>query len=252
MAAGTLAQPNKFYRLNADPLDRSFVFASIADFQEFIDEGTAFPGHIAAVDIGNNELNVYKINKDLSYSLIGAGTSFTGTIVTSTSGQTPITTATTLNSALTLHVVSRTGDYNDLLNRPSIPSIAGLATETWVTNNFQEIAPTSGQYVDKILAVKNGSWIEIDAQEGGGQEGVVGLTMYRGVITGDGVTVNFSIQHNLGSKEVLVQVISDTGTPSPILHNYTADSTSVITIRFDSAPVVGEDYIVRCYYFSIS
>jgi len=248
-----LSQPNTFYRLNDAPLDRSSVFNNLLALQEYLEEGTAYVGQVLALRTGANEPTIYKINEDFTYSPIGGGTSFTGTYVTSATGQAKVPTATTLNAAITLHDVARTGSWNDLLHRPIIPSIEGLATETWVTNGFQYRAPTGGSNVDKILAVKNGGWVAIDVEEaGGGQEGVVGLTMYRGEIQGNGVTKDFNIQHNLGSKEVLVQCISDTIIPTPILFNYTADSTSVVTIRFDSTPAVGENYIVRCYYFSIS
>jgi len=47
-------------------------------------------------------------------------------------------------------------------NKPIIPSIAGLATETWVTANFQSIAPTGGANLNETLGVKNGSWVILE------------------------------------------------------------------------------------------
>ena len=97
----------------------------------------------------------------------GGGTEFTGTIVTSATTQAVISTATSLNAALTLHNVARTGSWNDLLNRPMIPSIEGLATETWVNNTFQLRAPSGGANTGKLFGVKDGDWVEITDVGGG-------------------------------------------------------------------------------------
>lgn len=47
---------------------------------------------------------------------------------------------------LKLHRISKTGSYNDLLDKPTIPSIEGLASETFVTTKIAELinsAPTT-------------------------------------------------------------------------------------------------------------
>jgi len=49
---------------------------------------------------------------------------FTGTISTSATTQAAIGTATTLNAALTLHNIARTGSWADLLNRPTLATSA--------------------------------------------------------------------------------------------------------------------------------
>jgi hypothetical protein len=51
----------------------------------------------------------------------GGGT-FAGTLNTSTSTQTALTTAISTNQAVTLHQVARTGNYNDLSDKPTIPA----------------------------------------------------------------------------------------------------------------------------------
>ena len=35
--------------------------------------------------------------------------------------------------------VAKTGSYNDLIDKPTIPSTTGLATETYVNNKIAEI-----------------------------------------------------------------------------------------------------------------
>ena len=52
-------------------------------------------------------------------------------------------------------------DYNDLTNTPAIPSIAGLATETYVNNAVKNNIPevptsTDGVYILRAI-VKNGN-----------------------------------------------------------------------------------------------
>ena len=56
---------------------------------------------------------------------------FVGTLITSATGQAKITTATTTNANITLHDVARTGDYDDLLNKPNLSTIF---TGTYLTS----------------------------------------------------------------------------------------------------------------------
>jgi len=53
---------------------------------------------------------------------------FTGTIVTSAMTQAAIGTATTLNAALTLHNLARTGSWADLLSKPTTIALSGAVT----------------------------------------------------------------------------------------------------------------------------
>lgn len=62
-----------FQRLNPDPLDPSYVFDTLADFQAYLAGTTAYAGQIVAVKNATNVPNVYLINEDLSYSPIEGG-----------------------------------------------------------------------------------------------------------------------------------------------------------------------------------
>lgn len=46
----------------------------------------------------------------------------------------------------TFATVATSGSYNDLSNKPSIPSLSGYATESWVSNNYQ----TKGNYLTSV------------------------------------------------------------------------------------------------------
>ena len=47
---------------------------------------------------------------------------------------------------------AHTHSYNDLTDKPTIPSTSGLASETWVTNNFAGTGHTHSQYITQTSA----------------------------------------------------------------------------------------------------
>ena len=47
---------------------------------------------------------------------------------------------------------AHTHSYNDLTDKPTIPSTSGLASETWVTNNFATTGHTHSQYLTQTSA----------------------------------------------------------------------------------------------------
>ena len=69
------------------------------------------------------------------------------------------------------------------------------------------------------------------------------LKKYSGTITGDATTKNFTITHNLGSRDVVVQVYDGTSYDEVIV-DITRTSTSAVTIGFASAPATGTTYKV--------
>ena len=69
------------------------------------------------------------------------------------------------------------------------------------------------------------------------------LKKYSGTITGDATTKNFTITHNLGSRDVIVQVYDGTSYDEVIV-DITRTSTSAVTIGFASAPATGTTYKV--------
>lgn len=60
------------------------------------------------------------IKADGSFATPAGGTTFTGTLQTSSTGQSKLPTAVSTNAAITLHDVARTGAYSDLTGLPSI------------------------------------------------------------------------------------------------------------------------------------
>jgi len=69
------------------------------------------------------------------------------------------------------------------------------------------------------------------------------LQKYTGTITGDASKTSFSITHNLGSRDVTVQVY-DGSSYEDVMVDITRTSTSVVTIGFASAPASGKTYKV--------
>ena len=62
-------------------------------------------------------------------------------------------------------------------------------------------------------------------------------------ISGDGTTTSFTITHNMGTRDVMVQVY-DTTTYETVITDVTRTSTSVVTIDFGIAPAVSANYRV--------
>lgn len=53
-----------------------------------------------------------------------------------------------------LSAVATSGSYNDLSNKPSIPSLSGYATQSWVNSNFVSLTTTNQQNLNSIIGVK--------------------------------------------------------------------------------------------------
>lgn len=72
------------------------------------------------------------------------------------------------------------------------------------------------------------------------------------VLRGDGSTTAHSITHNLGTRDVIVQVVDygDDGTGATyenVMVDVTRTSTSAVTVTFATAPTTSEDYRVLIY-----
>ena len=66
---------------------------------------------------------------------------------------------------------------------------------------------------------------------------------YAETIAGDGSTTSFSVSHNLGSRDVIVQVY-DTTSFETVFTDVTRTTTSAVTIDFGFAPAVSSNYRV--------
>ena len=69
------------------------------------------------------------------------------------------------------------------------------------------------------------------------------LSKYTGSITGNASTTSFAITHNLGSRDVIVQVY-DLNTYEEIIVDVVRTTTSAVTISFASAPTSNDSYKV--------
>lgn len=54
------------------------------------------------------------------------------------------------NQIINLHKVSKTGSYNDLLDKPTIPSIIGLASETYVDNKVASVVNSAPEALNTL------------------------------------------------------------------------------------------------------
>lgn len=63
-------------------------------------------------------------------------------------------------------------------------------------------------------------------------------------IEGDGTATSFNITHNLGTRNVVVEVYEASTPYEKVFVNVAHTSTSAIQVSFAVAPIVGEDYIV--------
>lgn len=64
---------------------------------------------------------------------------------------------------------------------------------------------------------------------------------YDGIITGDGTTTDFTITHNLGLKDVFIDIIDNVSDCS-VLANVKRLNTTQIQISFGVAPAVGVQF----------
>ena len=65
--------PVQIERLNPRPMRTDEVFPSMSAFQTYLTGPIAYPGQVVAVDTDKNELDLYKINKDKTFTAIGGG-----------------------------------------------------------------------------------------------------------------------------------------------------------------------------------
>ena len=102
------------------------------------------------------------------------------------------------------------------------------------TINLTKSGVTAGTYqgltVDKYGRVTSASSLTM-------------LQKYTGTITGDASTTSFTITHNLGSRDVIVNVY-DGSNYEDVIVDIVRTSTSALTVSFASAPASGKTYKV--------
>lgn len=136
-------------------------------------------------------------------------------------------TTTTLNTA-TLEVE----DNIVLLNRgvTGSPSLdAGLEVERGSSTN---VSVLWDETLDVWKLTNNGTNYHAIARK------------HTGDVTGDSSATSFSITHNLGSREVQVQVYDAASPYDTVEVDVERTSTSAVTVRFATAPITGTNYKV--------
>ena len=147
----------------------------------------------------------------------------------------------TLDSSLA--TVAKTGSYNDLSNKPTIPSIAGLATETYVDNG---LATKVDKEVGKGLSTNDYTTteknklggIESDAQV----NTVTSVAGKTGAVTLDRTDVGLSNVYNLAPADMPVSTATQTALNAKANASDTVNLTGNQTVAgvktFSSSPVV--------------
>lgn len=105
-----------------------------------------------------------------------------------------------------------------------------------LADQLQSAQTTSGVYPIKVN--KQGQITELGTA-------VTILKKYAADITGDASTTSFTITHNLGSRDVTVQVYDGT-TYEEVMVDITRTTTSAVVIAFAQAPATGKKYRVVC------
>lgn len=113
-------------------------------------------------------------------------------------------------------------------------SVDGGTITTTGTINLTKSGVTAGTYqgltVDKYGRVTSASAITI-------------LGKYTGTITGDGTTTSFTITHNLGGRDVVVNVY-DGSTYEDVIVDIERTTTNTLTVKFGAAPAASKTYKV--------
>ena len=107
-----------------------------------MDQGLATTNYVdtAINNLVNGSIPALDTLKELADAL-GGDANFVTTINTQLAAK--------ANSA-DLSTVATSGDYDDLSNKPSIPSISGLATETFVNNKISDLVNGAGPALDTL------------------------------------------------------------------------------------------------------
>lgn len=190
-----------------------------------------------------------KMNGATKGTVTGSGTIDLGTVLTThqtiktlktnndTAQEVSASEAISGTGTINLHKVAKTGSYNDLLNKPTIPTDTG-ATSVEVTGTGNAVTAASYNATNRKLTLTKGSTFLTSHQDISGKANLAGNNTFTGgqTITGqtsDGYSVNASgyvkgswlqagVKSNYGSGTGMVCVFDGSGwiyyrTPSEIL-----------------------------------
>lgn len=114
------------------------------------------------------------------------------------------------------------------------------------TNAGIEIERGSLDNVELVWNETDDKWqIEVDpvnsTYENIATEDFVAAQRFSSTITGDATTVSFALTHNLGTRDVIVQLY-DLTSYETVFADVERTSTSQVTVSFNAAPAVGQNY----------
>lgn len=156
-------------------------------------------------------------------------------------------------------------DANGLVPAAQLPSYVDDVLELLSITTAPSEAAAGDLYYDstakKIYTYKNGSWGDAADPETGKiyvcndmsyrwsgtamvQIGADKLKGFNGSIVGDGTTTNFTINHNLGTRNVVFEIYEASSPYEKVYVQVLHTSTTALNVVFGTAPAVGEDYTV--------
>lgn len=167
----------------------------------------------------------------------------TGTATDGTMTQNAINTALSGKAASShTHTKSQITDFPTIptVNNPTITITQAGATKGTFTLNQSgntTIALTDNNTTYSVATTSvNGLMSASDKSK------LDGIKKYTSAITGTGSATSFTVTHNLGTKNVIVQVYNSSG--ETVVVDTTRTSTAVVTLAFDTAPTTSETFTV--------
>ena len=120
-----------------------------------VDQGLATTNYVdtAVTNLINGAIPSLDTLKELADAL-GSDPNFATNLTTTLAGKADLTYVQTIDTnkanISSLSAVATSGDYNDLLNKPTIPSITGLASETYVNNKVSDLVNGATSTLDTL------------------------------------------------------------------------------------------------------
>ena len=140
---GTLAEYTNLTEIDSDTLyvitDESEQFVTSGDVESMISGFTEDHYQPKGTYVVPNDLNDYALKSEIP-SIEGLAT------------EAELENYQPVSSMTGYSTTAHTHSYNDLEDKPTIPSTTGLASETWVTDNFAGTGHTHSQYLTQTSA----------------------------------------------------------------------------------------------------
>lgn len=201
------------------------VYHNTTTHKTFIYNGTSWIDISATPETGTTDYT------DLENKPSIGGIPLSGNKTLSDLGAIPSTEKGVANGVATL-------DSNGLVPSTQLPSYVDDVEEYASTSAFPATGETGKIYValdtNKTYRWGGSTYVEISQSE---------IHKYIGTCTGDGTTTTFTINHGLGTKDVVINIYNETDSED-IIADIVRTSTSAINVIFAEAPASGTNYKV--------